>query len=128
MSMNAFVALKIIMFIMLWTRYSQGFTRRCGFTLPNRLKTSQSLANKRGALDGRGLPKGSQDELRRYKLEYQQLSGLPDLSRPFKVLGIESSCDDTGVAMVTSDGQVKVVVFDIIIGVNKYAFITNTQL
>lgn len=34
------------------------------------------------------------------------LSGLPDLSRPFTVLGIETSCDDTAAAVVRSDGVV----------------------
>ncbi|CAM9762306.1 unnamed protein product [Heterosigma akashiwo] len=34
------------------------------------------------------------------------LSGLPDLSRPFTVLGIETSCDDTGAAVVRSDGRI----------------------
>ena len=33
-------------------------------------------------------------------------SGLPDRSRPFTVLGIESSCDDTGAAVVSSDGKI----------------------
>ena len=33
-------------------------------------------------------------------------SGLPDRSRPFTVLGIESSCDDTGAAIVRSDGVI----------------------
>lgn len=33
-------------------------------------------------------------------------SGLPDISRPFTVLGIESSCDDTGAAIVRSDGVI----------------------
>jgi N6-L-threonylcarbamoyladenine synthase len=31
---------------------------------------------------------------------------LPDISKPFTVLGIESSCDDTGVSIVRSDGTV----------------------
>jgi N6-L-threonylcarbamoyladenine synthase len=35
---------------------------------------------------------------------FQALSGLPDRSKPFTVLGIESSCDDTGAAVVRSDG------------------------
>ena len=34
------------------------------------------------------------------------LSGLPDISKPFTVLGIETSCDDTGVGIVRSDGQI----------------------
>ncbi len=33
-------------------------------------------------------------------------SGLPDTSRLFTVLGIESSCDDTGAAIVRSDGVI----------------------
>lgn len=33
-------------------------------------------------------------------------SGLPDTSRPFTVLGIETSCDDTAVGIVRSDGVV----------------------
>lgn len=33
-------------------------------------------------------------------------SGLPDKTRPFTVLGIESSCDDTGAAIVRSDGTI----------------------
>ncbi|CAM9137282.1 unnamed protein product [Ectocarpus sp. 13 AM-2016] len=34
------------------------------------------------------------------------LSGLPDMSKPFMVLGIETSCDDTAAAVVRSDGAV----------------------
>ena len=37
---------------------------------------------------------------------YQAQSGLPDRSRLFTVLGIESSCDDTGAAIVRSDGLI----------------------
>ena len=33
-------------------------------------------------------------------------SGLPDLNKPFCVLGIESSCDDTGAAIIRSDGVI----------------------
>eukprot|EP00978_Attheya_sp_CCMP212_P009418 scaffold22288_cov50-Attheya_sp.AAC.4 len=33
-------------------------------------------------------------------------SGLPDRTKPFLVLGIESSCDDTGAAVVRSDGVI----------------------
>ena len=33
-------------------------------------------------------------------------SGLPDRSKPFIVLGIESSCDDTGAAVLRSDGVI----------------------
>lgn len=35
---------------------------------------------------------------------FQARSGLPDITQPFTVLGIESSCDDTGAAVVRSDG------------------------
>jgi N6-L-threonylcarbamoyladenine synthase len=37
---------------------------------------------------------------------FQALSGLPDRTKPFLVLGIESSCDDTGAAIVCSDGTI----------------------
>lgn len=37
---------------------------------------------------------------------FQSKSGLPDLNRNFTVLGIESSCDDTGAAVVSSDGRI----------------------
>ena len=38
---------------------------------------------------------------------FQALSGLPDPNQPyFTVLGIESSCDDTGAAVVRSDGVI----------------------
>ena len=33
-------------------------------------------------------------------------TGLPDRTRPFTVLGIETSCDDTGAAVVRSDGLI----------------------
>jgi len=36
---------------------------------------------------------------------FKALSGLPD-KEPFTVLGIETSCDDTGVAIVSSDGRI----------------------
>jgi N6-L-threonylcarbamoyladenine synthase len=37
---------------------------------------------------------------------FQSLSGLPERNRVFTVLGIESSCDDTGAAVVRSDGVI----------------------
>jgi len=37
---------------------------------------------------------------------FQALSGLPDRTQPFIVLGIESSCDDTGAAVIRSDGVI----------------------
>ena len=56
--------------------------------------------------NGLGKPKGYWDVKSRYTLERQTLSGLPDKSKPYLVLGIESSCDDTGAAIVRSDGVV----------------------
>ena len=56
--------------------------------------------------NGLGKPKGYWDAKSRYILERHNLSGLPDMSKPFLVLGIESSCDDTGVAVVRSDGHI----------------------
>jgi N6-L-threonylcarbamoyladenine synthase len=38
--------------------------------------------------------------------QYVAASGLPNRTRPFLVLGIESSCDDTGAAIVRSDGVI----------------------
>mmetsp|Transcript_45509 Transcript_45509/g.110225 ORF Transcript_45509/g.110225 Transcript_45509/m.110225 type:complete len:482 (-) Transcript_45509:478-1923(-) len=37
---------------------------------------------------------------------FESKSGLPSSSKPFTVLGIESSCDDTGAAVVRSDGTI----------------------
>ena len=37
---------------------------------------------------------------------FKALSGLPNRSKHFTVLGIESSCDDTGAAVVRSDGVI----------------------
>ena len=37
---------------------------------------------------------------------FSALSGLPDRTKLFTVLGIESSCDDTGAAVVRSDGVI----------------------
>ena len=34
------------------------------------------------------------------------LSGLPDTTKPYAVLGIETSCDDTAAAVVRSDGTI----------------------
>lgn len=39
-------------------------------------------------------------------VSFTALSGLPNRSKPFIVLGIESSCDDTGAAVVRSDGVI----------------------
>jgi hypothetical protein len=53
--------------------------------------------------EGLGKPKGYANN-NRYILSHHELSGLPPRDRPYLVLGIESSCDDTGVAIVRSDG------------------------
>jgi len=61
---------------------------------------------------GLGLPKGHDSAS--YRGQHQEshrvaASGLPPqiaAGQPFTVLGIESSCDDTGVAVVRSDGAV----------------------
>lgn len=39
-------------------------------------------------------------------VSFQAASGLPDRTKLFTVLGIESSCDDTGAAVVRSDGVI----------------------
>ena len=64
--------------------------------------------------DGLGIAKGYANNNNRYILETHTLSGLPEAislsssssSSSFIVLGIESSCDDTGVAIVKSDGTI----------------------
>lgn len=63
--------------------------------------------------DGLGIAKGYSNNSQRYVLEEHTLSGLPlaisntgIISKSFVVLGIESSCDDTGVAIVRSDGTI----------------------
>lgn len=73
-----------------------------------RLVRAKSTCNldARQIANGVGRAKGSRDEKARYKLENECLSGLPDRSKPFTVMGIESSCDDTGVAIVRSDGSI----------------------
>lgn len=62
--------------------------RRAGSPMENR--GLEALLPPRGSL-GSGAP---------------ALSGLPDLSKTFTVLGIETSCDDTAAAVVRSDGVV----------------------
>ena len=54
--------------------------------------------------EGVGLPKGALHE--RYKLVSEMKSGLPKNLNNFIVLGIESSCDDTGVSVVSSSGHI----------------------
>ena len=63
--------------------------------------------------DGMGIAKGYANNSNRYILEKHTLSGLPNsilkndiIPKSFIVLGIESSCDDTGVAIVRSDGTI----------------------
>lgn len=61
--------------------------------------------------EGLGKPKGysPSSEKLRYIVEPGSASGLPDkldTGEPFLVMGIESSCDDTGVSIVRSDGEI----------------------
>ena len=59
--------------------------------------------------DGLGIAKGYANNSNKYVLERHTLSGLPTAiskSDSFIVLGIESSCHDTGVAIVRSDGTI----------------------
>lgn len=55
--------------------------------------------------DGMGKPKGYMGN-KRYVQEHETLSGLPDRTKPYLVLGLETSCDDTGAAVVGSDGRI----------------------
>jgi glycoprotease/Kae1 family metallohydrolase len=55
----------------------------------------------------KSLAKGFSDEnAHKYILADSCESGLPNSAKLYLVLGIESSCDDTGVAIVRSDGKV----------------------
>lgn len=71
----------------------------------SRSRHSQSISMK-VRREGLGKPKGYAADTLRYSLKRHTLSGLPNLSKIYKVLGIESSCDDTGVAVVQSDGKI----------------------
>lgn len=70
--------------------------------LCNKLRLSTAFHAKKQP----GLPKGYHKNQLIYNLDRESVSGLPDTSKPFTVLGIESSCDDTGVAIVRSDGKI----------------------
>ena len=73
------------------------------------LRSSCKLYSGGKIRDGLGIAKGYANNNNRYVLERHTLSGLPTvISKPnsFIVLGIESSCDDTGVAIVRSDGTI----------------------
>jgi tRNA A37 threonylcarbamoyltransferase TsaD len=86
-------------------RLSCSYRQASFFRGPGRTqKVSLSVA--KSSTDGFGKPKGYSDKYLRYVLEQGAKSGLPDISKPFVVLGIESSCDDTGVSIVRSDGTV----------------------
>ena len=86
------------------------------FSLRNSLKSKQNIIKKLysgGKIrDGMGIAKGYANNINRYILEKHTLSGLPNAissnnnQKSFIVLGIESSCDDTGVAIVRSDGKI----------------------
>lgn len=71
----------------------------------SRLRSRDALNGTPFTRDGIGLPKGTFNERLKYRLDREQLSGLPS-KRPYLVLGIESSCDDTGVGVVSSDGRI----------------------
>ena len=53
-----------------------------------------------------GLPKGVEWGRQYHRPASGAASGLPPQDKPFTVLGIETSCDDTGVAVVRSDGTI----------------------
>jgi N6-L-threonylcarbamoyladenine synthase len=55
--------------------------------------------------DGLGKAKGYSGANENYIMKYEEF-GLPDISKPYFVLGIETSCDDTGVAIVSSNGTI----------------------
>ena len=46
--------------------------------------------------EGLGKPKGYANSKLKYILENETKSGLPDKKKAYLVLGIETSCDDTG--------------------------------
>lgn len=74
---------------------------RCFATFQNRKEERRAKVGKPKAQD-----RGDGIYANIYKVEYGSAkSGLPS-SQEFKVLGIESSCDDTGAAVVRSDGVI----------------------
>jgi len=74
--------------------------KRRGINSRQRLSNEREFVGRAKAVD-----RGQYDIT--YSMEnVQALSGLPDMSKPFTVLGIESSCDDTGAAVVRSDGTI----------------------
>jgi len=84
----------------------------CSITRISSRISSITRLNSGGKIrDGLGIAKGYANNNNRYILETHTLSGLPKTilkneSSSFIVLGIESSCDDTGVAIVKSDGTI----------------------
>ena len=65
--------------------------------------------HRNGARGACGLPKGVEglsSNTSAASFIRESSVALPDLERPFCVLGIETSCDDTGVAVVRSDGTI----------------------
>lgn len=92
------------------------FVTRCMATTnkdssPSHFSSSENPPIKRAPTqnprrDGLGKPKGYSGLCTTYKPSQSAQSGLPNISKPFIVLGIESSCDDTGVAIVKSDGTI----------------------
>lgn len=83
-----------------------------------RLSMNENIVKKNR--DGLGKAKGYVDSNLRYIMDRVTESGLPyktiassyinnnsiAINKPYIVLGIESSCDDTGVAIVRSDGTI----------------------
>lgn len=96
------LVLAVCMLIMILTRISvTGFFRDGPLrhsVVRRYMKMVSSVKN--------GHPKGFLDSLNRYSLEFVAKSDLPDQSKAFVVLGIETSCDDTAAAVVSSDGRI----------------------
>ena len=67
---------------------------------------SKLFATQSARRDGLGKPKGYAGDVLRYSPVAEARSGLPPPGQLFTVLGLESSCDDTGVAIVRSDGKI----------------------
>ena len=98
----------------LYPRLLSHIVRTCvyrGFKVDTKIlsmKQDIRTYKKRENMEGVGKPKGYSDLNKIYNLDISRgsESGLPDLSKPFLVLGIETSCDDTGVAIVSSNGNI----------------------
>lgn len=95
------------------SRYGYPISRRTSSILRMRctaiIRATRLYATEKKKLrEGLGQPKGYLTN-ERYSLTRESRSGLPSTGnkeKPYLVLGIESSCDDTGVAIVSSDGRI----------------------